>query len=288
MNKTAFNYKFIVLSSLVSSVLGLFTGCETSSSYPSEPLVNHQHVVQVAGLSLKDREWLANKIWQNESSGSYTGLTSWNTGEQFASLGIGHMIWYPVNYQGAFDESFPQWITWMQRYHKDLLPTWLNRQPVPPCPWTSKASFDNSQNNRMMKELRKFLLATKIQQVDYIILRSQKSRAKLASGVEPQHRAHVLSNYDKLTQTPQGQYALIDYVNFKGEGLKLSERYQGQGWGLYQVLLEMPKNTSVAQASSTFSSAAQKVLTRRVQLSPPSRGEKRWLEGWMNRCTTYK
>ncbi len=266
----------------------LFTNCQTSQISQLESNGSHQHVAKVGKLSLKDREWLADKIWQNESSGSYLGLTSWNHGEQFPSLGIGHMIWYPVNYQGAFDESFPQWIKWMQNYHKELLPTWLNRYPVPPCPWTSKASFDNSQNNRMMKELRKFLLDTKIEQVDFIILRSQKSRAKLAQEVEPRHRAHILSNYDKLTQSPQGQYALIDYVNFKGEGLKLSERYQGQGWGLYQVLLEMPKNTSVSQASSAFSLAAKKVLTRRVHLSPPSRGEKRWLEGWMNRCSTYR
>jgi hypothetical protein len=28
-------------------------------------------------------------------------------------------------------------------------------------------------------------------------------------------------------------------------------------------------------------------LTRRVELSPPARGEKRWLPGWRNRLATY-
>ena len=29
---------------------------------------------------------------------------------------------------------------------------------------------------------------------------------------------------------------MIDYVNFKGDGLKPTERYKGEGWGLLQVL----------------------------------------------------
>ena len=35
------------------------------------------------------------KIWQNESGATVSGLTHWNEGEEFPSLGIGHFIWYP-------------------------------------------------------------------------------------------------------------------------------------------------------------------------------------------------
>ena len=285
------------LGVISSFSLFLLTSCQQKIIQLPQPRTNNSPTANQRGttlnqansrLSLKDREWLANKIWQNESSRSYAGLTSWNNGEQFASLGIGHMIWYPANYNGAFDESFPQWISWMQRHHLELLPSWLNSQPIPTCPWTSQKHFIDQQNSLKMKELRTFLSISKIEQVDYIILRSQQSRAKLANYVASQHRKHVLSNYDKLSQTPQGQYALIDYVNFKGEGLKSSERYQGIGWGLYQVLLEMPANTPSSKASSAFAQAAQKVLTRRVKNSPKSRNENRWLEGWINRCHTYR
>jgi len=81
-----------------------------------------------------------------------------------------------------------------------------------------------------------------------------------------------------------GYYALIDYVNFKGEGTKVSERYQGKGGGLLQVLQEMDGSDD---ALSAFANAADQVLTRRVKLSPPERGEERWLSGWRKRLSTY-
>jgi hypothetical protein len=77
---------------------------------------------------------------------------------------------------------------------------------------------------------------------------------------------------------------LMDYVNFKGEGVSPSERYRGQGWGLLQVLETMP---ATGPAIPAFVEAADKVLTRRVANSPPARGEARWLAGWRNRLETY-
>jgi hypothetical protein len=76
----------------------------------------------------------------------------------------------------------------------------------------------------------------------------------------------------------------MDYVNFKGEGTSPTERYQGEGWGLLQVLAGMSDSGSPTVA---FSKSADRVLTRRVELSPSARGEKRWLPGWRNRLATY-
>ena len=53
---------------------------------------------------------IGKKIWQNECDGTLAGLTSWNTGENFASLGIGHFIWYPKGVRGPFEESFPAFV----------------------------------------------------------------------------------------------------------------------------------------------------------------------------------
>jgi len=90
-----------------------------------------------------------------------------------------------------------------------------------------------------------------------------------------------------LCATPEGSFALIDYVNFKGEGISPTERYQGEGWGLLQVLQSM-RPGSVAQAPARFAEASVVVLTRRVRLAPAARGEQRWLEGWRNRCLRYR
>ena len=76
---------------------------------------------------------------------------------------------------------------------------------------------------------------------------------------------------------------MIDYINFKGDGLKKEERYKGEGWGLAQVLANMRGSDTKA-----FAEAAKRVLGQRVKNSPPARGEQRWLPGWSNRCDGYR
>ena len=98
----------------------------------------------------------------------------------------------------------------------------------------------------------------------------------------------IAERYNSLSATTQGMYCLVDYVNFKGEGLKETERYNGQGWGLLQVLEEMRGYPTGRAATAEFSRAAGAVLTRRVQNAPAARGEQRWLPGWLNRCKTYR
>ena len=40
-------------------------------------------------------------------------------------------------------------------------------------------------------------------------------------------------------------------------------------------------------AAAEFSASAKRMLTRRIENSPPARGEARWKDGWLNRCSTY-
>ena len=80
-----------------------------------------------------------------------------------------------------------------------------------------------------------------------------------------------------------GFYALMDYVNFKGEGTAITERYRGKGWGLLQVLEQMHDDREPIEA---FSEAAVFVLERRVANAPPERNEARWLPGWKNRIAS--
>jgi HAMP domain-containing protein len=92
--------------------------------------------------------------------------------------------------------------------------------------------------------------------------------------------AHILAE-----DARHGSYALIDYVHFKGEGTSPAERYAGAGWGLLQVLQEMPSQGTSPLAD--FVRSAEAVLARRVANAPPERNEQRWLEGWNNRLGTY-
>lgn len=229
---------------------------------------------------------IGRKIWQNECGGTVEGLTSWNSGEDFASLGIGHFIWYVPGRRGPFDESFPKLIEFL-RSRGVPMPQWL--PPAGGCPWANRGVFLAQQNSPQMKELRQFLANTIAAQTDFIVLRLEQALPKMWNATsDAAARERLKSNFYKVAQSPQGVYALIDYVNFKGEGVKPEERYRGQGWGLRDVLLEMGDAPGGAAAAGEFSEAARRVLQRRVKNSPPERGESRWLRGWMNRCEGYR
>lgn len=231
-------------------------------------------------------EAIGRKIWQNECGGTVSGLTSWNSGEDFPSLGIGHFIWYVAGRRGPFEESFPQLISYMKK-RGVTMPGWLAGQRG--SPWSSRSEFQSQVNSSQMKELRTFLSQTVAVQTDFIVLRLERALPKMlaaTSGAEQKKRLRAY--FYAVAESPAGVYALIDYVNFKGEGVKISEKYQGQGWGLRDVLLEMRGQPRGQAAASEFSEAAKRVLTRRVRNAPSGRGESRWLPGWMNRCETYK
>ena len=74
---------------------------------------------------------------------------------------------------------------------------------------------------------------------------------------------------DNVATTSNGVYALIDYVNFKGEGTDPHERYHGQGWVLLWVLMEMRDVPAGQAAAREFARAAKRVLDRRIDNSPP-------------------
>jgi hypothetical protein len=100
-------------------------------------------------------------------------------------------------------------------------------------------------------------------------------------------RARVQRRFDRVADSSSGCYALVDYVNFKGEGVLATERYAGQGWGLLQVLEGMSQENSGREAVKNFAESAKEVLTNRVRNSPPKRNESRWLPGWLLRINTY-
>lgn len=236
-----------------------------------------------AALSAEQRDRIGRKIWQNECGGTVAGLTSWNAGEEFPSLGIGHFIWYPAGYRGRFKESWPDFVAFA-----------VARGAVPPAvarerhsPWRSKREFEADVAGPRMVALRSWLASQVALQTDFIVARSRASLPVMLAAAPAGDRGRIAANFRKVGSTPQGTYALIDYVNFKGDGTVESERYRGQGWGLLQVLAGMREVPAGAAAAVEFGESAKRVLSRRVANAPPERGEAKWLPGWHNRCATY-
>jgi hypothetical protein len=235
-------------------------------------------------LSEGEAQRIGKKVWQNECGGTVAGLTSWNTGEDFASLGIGHFLWYPAGRPGRFDESFPKLVAFVAGRGAKL-PALLSGTGELHCPWNSRSEFLRAQQSPEMKQLRHFLADTVDLQAQFLAQRLQNALPKMLAEADAANRVRVERQFLRVAGSAAGRYALIDYVNFKGEGVLSTERYRGQGWGLLQVLEEM--HASESNAVHEFSRAAAAVLTRRVHNAPPGQNEARWLPGWLSRVNGY-
>jgi hypothetical protein len=234
-----------------------------------------------AALSAHDLESIGRRVWQNECNGRRDGLTSWNAGEHFASLGIGHFIWYPRGGDGPFEESFPKLVQFLAK-NRVSLPAWL--RPESDCPWGSREEFQREFRSDKMNGLRDLLAETVPLQSRFLADRMEAALPKMLEEAPAARRAIVRENFQKLSATGDGTFALIDYVNFKGEGTNPRERYKGEGWGLLQVLENMKPDGSAVRA---FAESAAEILARRVRNSPPERNESRWLPGWKARVHRY-
>lgn len=218
-------------------------------------------------LSLSE---IGNRIWQNECNKNIEKLVFWNPKESFPSLGIGHFIWLAQNAQVPFEETFPKFIQFLKQQGISV-PDWIEG----PCPWSTRDAFIRDQIK--LSQLRQLLTETISLQVQFLFLRFEETKKALSF-----HEDKI----KKLEASPQGLYALLDYLNFKGTGLLEKERYKGKGWGLLQVLEEMSQAISIENAPEQFAKAAATVLKRRV-CNAPLQNEECWLSGWLKRVATY-
>lgn len=58
-------------------------------------------------------------------------------------------------------------------------------------------------------------------------LKAAMSEEQMSQGLVTKDAMRLKRNFQLLSDSTEGMYALVDYVNFKGEGTKPSESYQG-------------------------------------------------------------
>src|SRR4051812_27541915 len=127
---------------------GLAKLCFASQENPKSSIFRCRGVLQLPPLiflltfilfafsiSKEDANRIGEKIWKNECRGTVEGLTNWKKGENFASVGIGHFIWYSVGKKERFEEMFPELLAFLES-QGIVLPTWLKN--VKGCPWNSQ------------------------------------------------------------------------------------------------------------------------------------------------------
>ena len=239
-----------------------------------------------SNLKISNSELLeiAEKIYKNETGGKRENLVVWNSGENFPSLGIGHFIWAKSSgSNGIFGESLPGLVQFYKEKGVEL-PKLLAENRFEP--WSSRTELLDKKLNgdKDIEELINFFDKTRDIQVLYIFNRLQDSLEKMVKASP--NGENIKNQFYRVANSKNGLYALIDYVNFKGEGIATSSSYNNQGWGLKQVLENMHGTSNGESAVSEFSDVAKEVLTNRVLNAP--RNETQWLVGWHNRVDTYK
>jgi hypothetical protein len=233
-------------------------------------------------LSREEAEVIGKRIYANECAAKAEKLVWWNDGENFASLGIGHFIWYPAGKKGPFEETFPSLLAFLIENGVEI-PTWL--KTAEHCPWSSKEEYSNKTQDAKKKELQAVLARSIPLQVMFIAKRFELARDEiLTAAANEEQKNHISKQIEALGQSLQGKYALLDFLNFKGRGIAKTETYRGEGWGLKQVLEKM---SDKGDSLSSFVETAKSLLKRRVQNAPPERNEERWLTGWLARIDNY-
>lgn len=245
-------------------------------SYPLD-----SHPVVTPALAAK----IGLQVWQNECAGTKDGLTTWNAGEDFASLGIGHFIWYPEGKHQRFKQSFPDLLAFFKS-HGVRLPSWLLEAKG--CPWQTREEFQSAQKQEKLQELRNLLAEHVDLQILYMVRRLNRVLTALLKHVSEEKYHHRITQFYRLAATPGGLFVLLDYLNFKGEGTSSRARQQKPAWGLLHVLQVMKGSRPGAHAVDDFIHSAKIALTGRIVNSSQANGEDRWLKGWHNRLDGYR
>lgn len=234
---------------------------------------------------------LEQMVFFNECAGEEARMLTWNEDEAFPSFGVGHFIWYPKGPKPPYRESFTEYLEFMEAQQLEI-PDWIKNLPTREAPWESRQEFLDELGNERMTDLLDFLIRTRRWQTIFIMKRATDVLPKLLATVpEAEHLALTLK-FNAVAGAPNGMFAIIDYINFKGEGLLETERFRGEGWGLLQVLqqMDMPQietPETEKDALQNFVRAAMFVLERRTQNAPPDKDCSKRICGWKERVKKY-
>lgn len=222
-------------------------------------------------------EKLGQALYKNEANCQLQNLTHWNSKEPFPSLGLPHAIWYPRQAsEKKYQEQFPDLIRFIHKNlknHETVKITWpplLQKNPLGSAPWAEQKEFSQLQSLSLqiadtqsayqliqLKDknpklyapayelftLRHFLanpIVLKLQ-AQYVVDKTFLTLHRILAAVEkssPQDAPRIYNFIQSLLTSQEGVLALIDYLNFKGDGLKPSEKTESSGfyWGLTTVL----------------------------------------------------
>jgi len=237
-------------------------------------MTEHEFLNNFRNITADEFRLIGIKLFANECASKKEYLVWWSPREEFPNFGIGHFIWFPAGITLPFIEQFPELIKFYIE-KREYVPEIISSHKDTGCPWRYKEELDTDPQKHKIIE---WVHSTMNVQAAFIIFKAMDSLNEITAS-NPQ-TATVLN---ELSLTPEGRFAVIDYLNFKGTGLNPKERLKGEGWGLLQVLEGMNKPDL-----ESFTTSASVILTRRVNNYTEERNDLSFLNGWLKRIEGYR
>ncbi len=232
----------------------------------------------------EDAKKIGELIWKNEMGRRKDELVFWSAYESFPSLGIGHQIWIHQEVDLPYTQKFPLLCDHLKK-NGVKLPVWLKKTILKGAPWKTRNDF--LKDTQRINELREILSSTIELQTDFMINELDKKWPIMLKAIPQQDRAELTRRFELMRSSLLGTYALVDYLNFKGDGLNPLEEINGHRWGLLQVLLAMPSKVTEKNIQAAFSLAASKILIKLIENSAPEYKRIKFLSGWIKRVSSY-
>ncbi len=234
-------------------------------------------------LTPREIEKVGLQIFKNEARAKRELLVHWSVYEDFPSLGIGHNIWFPQGKRKYVDQ-FPVLCAYLQK-HGVTLSLWLQQALIAGgAPWSSRQEF--LQDRERTEELRDLLASTINVQTVFMIERLDKQLPIIIAAAPEHDRGKVKRCIELMRSSLLGNYALIDYLNFKGAGLGPRNTYVKSG-GLLQVLSNVPDNVDKDTVLQAFTLSAGKILLQRIHSSITGIDRLKYSIAWLKRVSTY-
>lgn len=231
-------------------------------------------------FSNQELRYVGSLIYKNEIGNNRQNLVFWNPNESFPSLGIGHFVWYPAGYNKSNTDTLPKLVSFYKSKGIDVPKVLQNRY----APWTNRQQLEQARSRGEIEHVIEFFERTKDVQILFIYERLKSSLPQMM--LSSDNPELVKYQFDRVATAKNGLYPLIDYVNFKGEGLNTSKAYNDVGWGLRQILEDLDGSKS-STALNEFADSCTKILKKRVRNQPRGKNEEVFLPGWIKRCQSY-
>lgn len=207
------------MSFISVAVLTVFlTACGVSHNVPeAEPVYNQSNSPYFSTVSEDELSSVSQRLYQNITRGDDERIVQWNDQLQSLDLGFG-FVWYPQTSANVSKSTFPKYLQYLQNQGVPL-PIWLMNAKELGAPWSSRQSFERSQDDPEIRELRRILKTTKELQALYLLQRLHVNTPKMVQRASGGERERLIYNLQAMQSSKGGLYPLLDYVSFDEQGL---------------------------------------------------------------------